>query len=44
MLLSILAEVALAELQVRVELWPAVTVAGVALSETVGGAVEGDDD
>jgi hypothetical protein len=45
MLLSICADVALVELQVRVELWPAVTVAGFALSETVGvGAVEGEDD
>lgn len=45
MLLSICADVALVELHVRVELRPAVTVAGFALRETVGvGAVEGELD
>jgi hypothetical protein len=35
----------LVELHVRVELWPAVTVAGFALRETVGvGAVDGEVD
>ena len=43
MLLSICADAAFVEFHVRVELWPAVTAAGLAVSVTVGaGVVEGD--
>jgi hypothetical protein len=43
MLLSICADAAFVELHVRVELWPAVTDAGLAVSVTVGaGVVEGE--